>query len=39
MGNSIIHHTPSALEKFSLGYEFDMSWHEARKAVKKRTHK
>jgi len=28
---------PSALETFSLSFEYDMSWADARKAVKKRT--
>lgn len=28
---------PSALEVFPLSFEYDMSWADARKAVKKRT--
>lgn len=28
---------PSALSKFNLGYEFDKSWHEAKKEVRVRT--
>jgi len=39
MGKSTINDKPSALAKFSLSYEYDMSWHEAKKAIKVRTHK
>jgi len=28
---------PSALSKFNLGFEFDKSWHEAKKEVRVRT--
>lgn len=28
---------PSALDAFSLSFEYDVSWAEARKAIKKRT--
>jgi len=28
---------PSALDAFSLSFEYDMSWADARKAIKKRT--
>jgi hypothetical protein len=28
---------PSALAKFNLGFEFDKSWHEAKKDVRVRT--
>lgn len=29
--------TPSVLSKFNLGFEFDKSWHEAKKDVRVRT--
>jgi hypothetical protein len=28
---------PSALDKFNLSFEYDISWHAARKAVRIRT--
>jgi hypothetical protein len=31
--------SPSALEKVSLSFEYDVSWHEAKKAIRIRTHK
>jgi hypothetical protein len=31
--------SPSALEKISLTFEYDVSWHEAKKAIRVRTHK
>lgn len=31
------HNHPSALAKFSLGFEYDKSWHEAKKDVRVRT--
>lgn len=39
MGKNSVQTTPSALDKFSLGFEFDMTWSEAKKAIKVRTHK
>jgi hypothetical protein len=27
----------TSLEKFHLSFEYDMSWHEAKKAVRERT--
>jgi len=30
---------PSALEKLSLSFEYDMTWKDAKKAVRVRTHK
>ena len=38
MGKTTITTTPSALEKFSLSYEYDMTWRDAKKAIKVRTH-
>jgi hypothetical protein len=29
---------PSALEKFSLSYEYDVTWPAAKKAIRVRTH-
>lgn len=29
----------SALSRFNLGFEYDRTWHEARKEVKNRTYK
>lgn len=31
--------TPSALDKFSLSFEYDVSWTDARKAIRVRTDK
>lgn len=31
--------SPSALEKVSLSFEYDVSWRDAKKAVRIRTHK
>lgn len=28
---------PSLLDQFKLGYEYNESWHEAKKAIKTRT--
>lgn len=42
MDKHITHTTtekPSALDNFNLGFEYDMSWAEARKATKARTDK
>lgn len=39
MGKSTVTNKPSALEKFSLSYEYDMTWRDAKKAIKVRTHK
>lgn len=33
------HISPSALEKVSLSFEYDMTWQDAKKAVRVRTHK
>jgi hypothetical protein len=30
--------TPSSLEKFSLSFEYDMTWQDAKKSIKQRTH-
>lgn len=32
-------HKPSALEKVHLSFEYDMSWRDAKKAIKVRTHR
>ena len=32
-------HKPSALEKVSLSFEYDVTWQDAKKAIKARTHK
>lgn len=39
MGKNSISTTPSALANFSVGYEYDVTWREAKKAIKVRTHK
>ena len=31
--------SPSALEQVHLSYEYDMTWRDAKKAVRVRTHK
>jgi hypothetical protein len=31
--------TPSALEKLNLSFEYDVTWQDAKKAVRVRTHK
>lgn len=31
--------TPSALEKINLSFEYDISWKDAKKAIRIRTHK
>jgi hypothetical protein len=31
--------TPSALEKYHLSFEYDISWKDAKKAIRIRTHK
>lgn len=33
------HITPSALEKLNLSFEYDVTWQDAKKAVRVRTHK
>jgi hypothetical protein len=38
MGKSTTH-MPSALEKVHISFEYDMSWRDAKKAVRVRTHK
>jgi hypothetical protein len=30
---------PSALEKYDLSFEYDMSWKDAKKSIRVRTHK
>jgi hypothetical protein len=30
-------HNPSALDRFDLAFEYDVTWSQARKAVKERT--
>jgi len=30
---------PSALEKVSLSFEYDVTWQDAKKAIRVRTHK
>jgi hypothetical protein len=39
MGKNSITQTPSALTKFSIGFEYDRTWSEAKKDIKIRTHK
>lgn len=31
--------TPSELTKIPIAFEYDVSWHDARKAIRIRTHK
>jgi hypothetical protein len=31
--------SPSALEKVSLSFEYDVTWKDAKKAIRVRTHK
>ncbi len=31
--------TPSALEKVALSFEYDVTWQDAKKAIRVRTHK
>lgn len=31
--------SPSALEKVNLSFEYDISWQDAKKAIRIRTHK
>jgi hypothetical protein len=39
MAKDPIQHKPSALEKVSLSFEYDMTWRDAKKAIRVRTHK
>lgn len=32
-------HKPSALENFSLGFEYDVTWQDAKRSVRVRTQK
>lgn len=39
MGKRPVITKPSALANFSLGFEYDKTWAEAKHEVKRRTHK
>lgn len=39
MGKDAAQFKPSALERFTIGYEFNKSWHDAKRAIKVRTDK
>jgi hypothetical protein len=30
--------TPTSLEKFNLSFEYDITWQDAKKLIKQRTH-
>lgn len=39
MDKTTIHQKPSALQKVPLSFEYDMTWRDAKKAIRVRTHK
>ncbi len=39
MAKDTIQHKPSKLSNIQLSFEYDMTWRDAKKAVRVRTHK
>ncbi len=39
MAKDPVQHKPSALEKVPISFEYDMTWRDAKKAIRVRTHK